>query len=158
MTTEPWSLRDRPLAHFFKLEIRNKQEGGTTPATLYSAADSLAQAPIDVIESWFGVGPESRVELIFELVEFAWLLANHTSDTKLAGLLAQPNEDRKGDHEGDQWLASFHRARPWVAVFEGEEIARYRTQEDAVAIVAEEYPGCAITIEHQPETERKVEP
>jgi hypothetical protein len=153
MTTEPWASSDRPLTDFFKLEIRNKQEAGTTPATLYSAADSLVQAPIDVIESWFGVGPESRVELIFELVEFAWLLANHRSDTKLAGLVGQPNDDR----EDDPWLASFCRARPWVAVFEGEVIARYSTQEDAVAIVAENYPGYAITIEHQPETERKVE-
>lgn len=42
----------KQLRAFFGVEIRNEDDGGTSPSTLFSANDSLEQAPDDVIEDW----------------------------------------------------------------------------------------------------------
>ena len=43
------------LQHFFGVEIRNENEGGTKPATLDGAQGSWDQAPDDVLVDWLGL-------------------------------------------------------------------------------------------------------
>lgn len=74
------------MVNFFTTEIRNEVEGGTSPSTLFSAADSLAQAPVDVIASWFNLD-NAYEEVVGQLAKFAWLLVQHDPRTTLDDLL-----------------------------------------------------------------------
>lgn len=52
---------DPSLKAFFKVEIRNEQHGGVSPATLESAIDSWNQAPDDVLARWCGIDEDPLI-------------------------------------------------------------------------------------------------
>ena len=54
------------LRNFFEAEIRNERHGGVAPATVFSALDSLAQAPDYVLDEW-GVTREGLAELLWAI-------------------------------------------------------------------------------------------
>jgi hypothetical protein len=63
-----FSLIAKEIKEFFLTEIRNESFGGDSPATLDSAAGTLAQAPIDVIAEWAKTeNPEAIVKKVEEL-------------------------------------------------------------------------------------------
>lgn len=53
----------QPLACFFRVELRNEQQGGVSPATLASAWDSWYQAPNDVKMGWCEIGGLGEIDL-----------------------------------------------------------------------------------------------
>lgn len=77
--------------NFFEVEIRNEDEGGVSPATLFSAYDSLVQAPDDVIESWCDddavrtAEPQSFRDFVHGV---KLLMDQHGADTTLESLLS----------------------------------------------------------------------
>jgi hypothetical protein len=77
-------LPSEGLRKFFGVEIRNEEQGGVRPATLYSALSSFIQAPVDVMQNWSGVEPIDQKELQVELIG---LCAAYGGDTELATLL-----------------------------------------------------------------------
>lgn len=72
------------LKCLFMVEIRNERFGGVSPATLGSCVDSLSQAPIDVLRSWFDTDDE---EIIGTMIELAELCAWYGKDTQLREFL-----------------------------------------------------------------------
>lgn len=84
MNDEPKYISDA-LLNFFRVEIRNEAEGGVSPATLQSAADSMAQAPVNVFCSWCEVEVE-RGDLGRELGR---LIGAYQGTTQLEWLLEQ---------------------------------------------------------------------
>jgi len=69
------------LKNFFWVEIRNEEQGGISPATLYSALDSWEQAPQDVLESW--TETEGKEETDYIKKELKSLIKKHSGKTEL---------------------------------------------------------------------------
>lgn len=80
------------LYEFFAVERRNEDEmrrqGDDPPeATLFTATDSLLQAPEDVLRTWFGLRNEPHLEahtiLMHEFLGLAWMVAQYGPHAKL---------------------------------------------------------------------------
>ena len=59
---------DENTKEFFRAEIRNEQNGGISPSTLYSALDSLNQYPDDYFEQDFKVNRKDEEKKIKALI------------------------------------------------------------------------------------------
>jgi hypothetical protein len=65
------------IRQLFYAEIANERDGGVSPATLFSTADSVHQAPDIMCEGWFC---DDHANLL-------WLLATLGPDTEVRDLL-----------------------------------------------------------------------
>lgn len=65
------------VRNLFHAEIANERDGGISPSTLFSCADSVHQAPDIMCAGW---QPDDWAALL-------WILANDGPDTELEDLL-----------------------------------------------------------------------
>jgi hypothetical protein len=81
--------------NFFKVELRNQDAGGVTPATLTSAMSSFRQAPNDVLGSWFGVSEFTKKSRSLYKQELLALVKAHGKHVKLSWILNRSTPPQK---------------------------------------------------------------
>lgn len=85
-------ITSRRLYEFFGVELRNERamladDGEAPTQTLTTAVESLLQAPLHVLLSWFdleAMDEQDAVEILLsEFLGLAWLICEHGGDAKL---------------------------------------------------------------------------